>query len=113
MGTFAKKKTIPIVQTQKMKTFIFFATVVVLTAYSSPVPNPKPQISWNFDYSLDCYALSANKITMEVEDTTIMIMTIMEAKTTIMEEEDFKEVMEVEYEEMGLELEEEETIKTV
>merc|ERR1712038_164715 len=55
MGTFAKKKAIPIVQTQKMKTFIFFATVVVLTAYSSPVPNPKPQISWNFDYSLDCY----------------------------------------------------------
>merc|ERR1711915_680096 len=55
MGSFAKKKTIPIVQTQKMKTFIFFATVVVLTAYSSPVPNPKPQISWNFDYSLDCY----------------------------------------------------------
>merc|ERR1712098_576731 len=41
--------------TQKMKTFIFLATVVVLTAYSSPVPNPKPQIYFDFDYSQDCY----------------------------------------------------------
>merc|ERR1712173_518949 len=59
MGTFAKKNTIPIVQTQKMKTYIFLATAVVLTTttYSSPVPNPKPQI-YNydhFDYSQDCY----------------------------------------------------------
>merc|ERR1712053_1163 len=59
MGTFAKKNTIPIVQTQKMKTYIFLATAVVLTTttYSSPGPNPKPQI-YNydhFDYSQDCY----------------------------------------------------------
>merc|ERR1712189_43640 len=57
--TFAKKNTIPIVQTQKMKTYIFLATAVVLTTttYSSPVPNPKPQIYNNkfFDYSQDCY----------------------------------------------------------
>merc|ERR1712189_27940 len=59
MGTFAKKNTIPIVKTQKMKTYIFLATAVVLTSttYSSPVPNPKPQI-YNYDYydySQDCY----------------------------------------------------------
>merc|ERR1712198_550400 len=43
--------------TLKMKTFIFLATAVVLTTYSSPVPNPKPQIYNNkfFDYSQDCY----------------------------------------------------------
>merc|ERR1711872_1098510 len=56
---FAKKNTIPIVKTQKMKTYIFLATAVVLTTttYSSPVPNPKPQI-YNYDYydySQDCY----------------------------------------------------------
>merc|ERR1712035_38906 len=59
MGTLAKKNTIPIVQNIyiKMKTFIFLATAVVLTTYSSPVPNPKPQIYNNkfFDYSQDCY----------------------------------------------------------
>merc|ERR1711976_345492 len=43
--------------TLKMKTFIFLVTAVVLTTYSSPVPNPKPQIYNNkiFDYSQDCY----------------------------------------------------------
>merc|ERR1712154_446398 len=43
--------------TLEMKTFIFLATAVVLTTYSSPVPNPKPQIYNNkfFDYSQDCY----------------------------------------------------------
>merc|ERR1712058_26486 len=41
----------------KMKTFIFLATAVVLTTYSSPVPNPKPQIYNNdyVDYSFNCY----------------------------------------------------------
>ena len=70
-----------------MKTYIFLATAVVLTTYSSPVPNPKPQIH-NNDFFLTILkivmALSANKITMEVEDTTIM------------EEEEVKEEMEVE-----------------
>merc|ERR1711902_400422 len=43
--------------TLKMKTFIFLATAVVLTTYSSPVPNPKPQIYNNdyVDYSFNCY----------------------------------------------------------
>merc|ERR1712235_193182 len=43
--------------TLKMKTFIFLATAVVLPTYSSPVPNPKPQIYNNdyFDYSFNCY----------------------------------------------------------
>merc|ERR1711917_29279 len=43
--------------TSKMKTFIFLATAVVLTTYSSPVPNPKPQIYNNdyVDYSFNCY----------------------------------------------------------
>merc|ERR1711988_1656156 len=40
-----------------MKTFIFLAIAVVLTTYSSPVPNPKPQIYNNdyVDYSFNCY----------------------------------------------------------
>merc|ERR1712198_760722 len=45
--------------TLKMKTYIFLVTAVVLTTtkYSSPVPNPKPQIYNNdyFDYSFNCY----------------------------------------------------------